>query len=200
LQKQNSNCGTYSVVSIHLGKNMEKKNEVFIATSLDGYIADKNGGIDWLHSISNPDNLDMGYGEFTSQIDALVMGRTTFETVCGFDMDWPYQKPVFVLSNSMTNIPEEYKDKAELVKGTLNEILENIHNKGYYKLYIDGGRTIHSFLKEDLIDEMTITIIPYLLGGGIPLFTEIPERLDFECVDSKIYLGKVVQNYFVRKR
>ena len=200
MQKQNSNCGTYSVVSIHLGKNMEKKNEVFIATSLDGYIADKNGGIDWLHSIPNPDNLDMGYGEFTSQIDALVMGRTTFETVCGFDMDWPYQKPVFVLSNSMTNIPEEYKDKAELVKGTLNEILENIHNKGYYKLYIDGGRTIHSFLKEDLIDEMTITIIPYLLGGGIPLFTEIPERLDFECVDSKIYLGKVVQNYFVRKR
>ena len=179
---------------------MEKKNEVFIATSLDGYIADKNGGIDWLHSIPNPDNLDMGYGEFTSQIDALVMGRTTFETVCGFDMDWPYQKPVFVLAGNSLHIPEEYKDKAELVKGTLNEILENIHNKGYYKLYIDGGRTIHSFLKEDLIDEMTITIIPYLLGGGIPLFTEILERLDFECVDSKIYLGKVVQNYFVRKR
>lgn len=179
---------------------VEKKNKVFIATSLDGYIADKNGGIDWLHTIPNPDNIDMGYGEFTSQIDALVMGRTTFETVCGFDMDWPYQKPVFVLSNSMTSIPNDYQDKAELVKGTLKEILERIYKKGCNRLYIDGGKTIHSFLKEDLIDEMTITIIPTLLGGGIPLFTELPNRLDFECVDSKIYLDKVVQNFFVRKK
>ncbi len=179
---------------------MEKKNKVFIATSIDGFIADKDGGIDWLHSIPNPDNIDMGYGEFTARIDALVMGRTTFETVCGFDMDWPYQKPVFVLSNSMTSISEEYRDRAELVKGTTKEILEQIHHKGCHNLYIDGGKTIQSFLKEDLIDEMTITIIPYLLGGGIPLFTELPERLDFECVHSKIYLGKVVQNYFVRKR
>ncbi len=179
---------------------MEKKNKVFIATSLDGYIADKNGGIDWLHAIPNPDNIDMGYGAFTSKIDALVMGRTTFETVCGFDMDWPYQKPVFVLSNSLANLPEEYKDKAELVKGPLTDILAKVHNKGYYNLYIDGGRTIQSFLKEDLIDEMTITIIPYLLGGGIPLFGALPEKLEFECVDSKIYLGKIVQNRFVRNR
>ena len=179
---------------------MEKNNKVFIATSLDGYIADKNGGIDWLHSIPNPDNIDMGYTEFISQIDALVMGRTTFETVCGFDIDWPYQKPVFVLSNSMTDIPKEYQDKAELVKGTLSEIIESIHEKACYKLYIDGGRTIQSFLKEDLIDEMTVTIIPYLLGEGIPLFTELPSRLEFECVDSKIYLDKVVQNHFVRRK
>ena len=142
----------------------------------------------------------MGYGEFTSQIDALVMGRTTFETVCGFDMDWPYQQPVFVLSNSMKSIPEAYKDKAQLVNGTLKEIIESIHEKGYYNLYIDGGNTIQSFLKEDLIDEMTITIIPYLLGGGIALFSELPKRLDFKCIDSKIYLEKVVQNHFMRKR
>ena len=179
---------------------MKRTNNVFIATSLDGYIADANGGIDWLHSIPNPEQLDMGYGAFISQIDALVMGRTTFETVCGFDMDWPYQKPVFVLSNRMTSIPAEYKDKAELVQGTLEDILEKIHQKGYHRLYIDGGRTIQSFLKEDLIDEMTITIIPVLLGGGTPLFSELPGPLEFECIESKIYLGKVVQNHFVRKR
>lgn len=75
---------------------MNKKNSVFIATSLDGFIADKNGGIDWLHSLPNPDNDDMGYGAFMTQIDALIMSRKTFETVCGFDMDWPYTKPVFV--------------------------------------------------------------------------------------------------------
>ncbi len=60
---------------------MKTNNKVFIATSLDGYIADKNGGIEWLHAIPNPENSDMGYGNFTAQIDALVMGRTTFETV-----------------------------------------------------------------------------------------------------------------------
>ena len=179
---------------------MNKKNSVFIATSLDGYIADKNGGINWLHSIPNPDNIDMGYGEFTSQIDALVMGRTTFETVCGFDIDWPYQKPVFVLSNTLTQIPEKFKDKAHLVKGTLKEILQKIHKMDYYRLYIDGGTTIQSFLKEDLIDDMVITIIPTLLGGGIPLFSNLPNQLDFECTDSKIYLDKIVQNHYKRKK
>ena len=183
-----------------LGETMEKKKKVFIATSLDGYIVDQNGGIDWLHTIPNSDNIDKGYSEFMSQIDALIMGRTTFETVCGFDMDWPYQKPVFVLSNSLATIPHKLKDKAMLISGNLKSILEQLHEKGCYSLYIDGGRTIQSFLKEDLIDEMTITIIPYLLGGGVPLFTELSKRLDFECVDSKIYLEKVVQNYFVRKR
>jgi len=179
---------------------MEKKNKVFIATSLDGHIADKNGGIDWLYEIPNPNNNDMGYREFFSQIDALVMGRTTFETVCGFDMDWPYDKPVFVLSNSLTDVPKEYEGKAEIVKGSLKEILNKIHDRGFNCLYIDGGKTIQSFLKEDLIDEMTITTIPFLLGGGISLFSEMPERLEFECVNSKIYLEQVVQNHFIRKR
>ena len=97
-------------------KIMNKKNSVFIATSLDGYIADKNGGIDWLHSIPNPENDDMGYVEFNNEIDALVMGRTTFETVLGFDVEWPYDKPVFVLSNKLKEIPESHKGKAFLVK------------------------------------------------------------------------------------
>jgi dihydrofolate reductase len=66
---------------------MEKRNKVFIATSIDGYIADSNGGIDWLNSVPNPDNIDMGYGEFMAQTDALVMGRKTFETVLSFGID-----------------------------------------------------------------------------------------------------------------
>ena len=179
---------------------MIMKNKVFIATSLDGFIADKKGGIDWLHSIPNPDNNDMGYEDFISQIDALVMGRTTFEIICGFDIEWPYQKPVFVLSNSLKYIPKEFESKAELINGSLKDILNKINNKGYNNLYIDGGRTIQSFLKEDLIDEMTITTIPYLLGGGIPLFSDLASILEFECFKSKIYLNKVVQNHFIRIR
>ena len=179
---------------------MDKKNSVFIATSLDGYIADKNGGIDWLHSIPNPNNDDMGYVKFTNVIDALVMGRTTFETVCGFDVDWPYNKPVFVLSNTLNKIPDSYKEKAFLVKGTLTKILEPIYEKGYHRLYIDGGTTIRNFLKADLIDEMVITTIPILLGGGSPLFSELPKELKFELIKTKTFLNQVVQNHYKRKR
>lgn len=179
---------------------MEKRNKVFIATSLDGFIADKNGGLDWLHAIPNPDNLDMGYPDFVAQIDALVMGRNTFETVCGFDVDWPYQKPVFVLSNSLNEIPEKYADKAFLVKGSITEILQEIHQRGYPRLYIDGGRTIQNFLAEDLIDSMIITTIPKLLGGGIPLFSEMTKELDFECVGSTVFSNGIVQSTFRRNR
>ncbi|MFK7953152.1 MAG: dihydrofolate reductase family protein [Ekhidna sp.] len=175
---------------------MKTRNSVFIATSLDGYIADENGGIDWLESVPNPDQIDMGYGKFISEIDALVMGRTTFETVCAFDMDWPYEKPVFVLSNTLTEVPSELKNKVYLVKGTLSQILQKIHEKGFSHLYIDGGKTIQSFLKEDLIDEMIITTIPVLLGGGFPLFSTLTKRANFECINSKIYLDAIVQNHF----
>ena len=179
---------------------MIKKNSVFIATSLDGYIADKNGGLDWLHTIPNPDNKDMGYGEFFGTIDALVMGRATFETVCSFDMEWPYSKPVFVLSNSLKEIPEIYEGKAFFVKGTLTEILEQIHERGLYRLYIDGGVTIRNFLKADLIDEMILFTIPIVLGGGIPLFSDLPKPLDFELLSTKTHLNQITERHYKRKK
>ena len=179
---------------------MNKKNSVYIATSLDGFIADKNGEIDWLYSIPNPDNDDMGYVEFTNGIDALLMGRTTFETVLGFDVDWPYDKPVFVLSHKLKEIPESHKNKAFLVKGTLTEILDQIHEKGYKKLYVDGGTTIRNFLKEDLIDEIILTTIPILLGGGSSLFSELPNQMSFKLIRTKTYLNQVTQNHYKRKK
>ena len=179
---------------------MKPKNSVFIATSLDGYIADQNGSIDWLNTIPNPNLDDMGYVDFTERIDALVMGRTTFETVCGFDVEWPYTQPVFVLSNTMKEIPESHKGKAFLCKGSLTEIIATIHKKGYYRLYIDGGSTIRNFLKEDLIDEIILTTIPILLGGGAPLFAELPNELKFELVESKVFLNQITQRNYHRLR
>ena len=179
---------------------MNKKNSVFIATSLDGFIADKNGGIDWLQSIPNPGNDDMGYLEFIKDVDALLMGRTTFQTVCGFDVDWPYDKPVFVLSNTLNEIPESHKGKAFLVKGTLTEIMEQMYKKGYHQLYVDGGATIRNFLKADLIDELIITTIPILLGGGSSLFSDLPNEMAFELKKTKTYLNQVVQNHYQRRR
>jgi len=177
-----------------------KANKVFIATSIDGYIADSNGGIDWLDTIPEINTIDSGYDAFTAKIDALVMGRVTFETVCNFDMDWPYTKPVFVLSNSISVVPDKCKGKVQILSGDLNLVLSQIHKQGYKQLYVDGGKLIQSFLKEDLIDEMVITVIPILLGGGHSLFSDMSNPLVFECIESKLYLDSIVQNRFRRKR
>ncbi len=179
---------------------MKKKNIVFIAKSLDGYIAGKNGELDWLELIPNPDGNDMGYTALMNEIEAIVMGKTTYETVIGFGIDWPYQKPVFVLSNTLKIIPDNLSDKVFLLAGTPQEILAKIHQKGFYKLYIDGGRTIQNFLSEDLIDELRITTIPILLGGGFSLFGDLSKSLAFDHIDSKLYLNQLVQNHYRRKK
>lgn len=175
-------------------------NIVYIATSLDGYIADKHNNIDWLHDIPNPDGSDLGFSQFMSSIDALVMGRNTLEKVLSFDCDWPYSKPVFVLSNTMTSVPTGYEDKVFLVNGELNTIVKELNGKGLQNLYIDGGVTIQNFLKEDMIDELIITTIPVLLGGGIPLFGELSEPLKFKHSQSNQMLDCIVQNHFIRER
>lgn len=178
----------------------KKENKVFIATSLDGFIADKDGGIGWLDTFPEINNIDSGYVDFTSGIDALVMGRITFETVVGFDIDWPYEKPVFVVSNSITEVPTKCKGKVQIVNGNLTEILTKIHSQGFNKLYIDGGKLIQSFLNEDLIDEMVITVIPVLLGEGHALFSQLTNQLVFKCVEFKLFLKSIVQNHYRRER
>ena len=175
-------------------------NLVFIATSLDGYISDKDDGLDWLQLVPNPDNLDLGWGKFIAGIDAIVMGRKTPEKVCSFDCPWPYPKPVFVLSNSLSSVPEEYDGKAELISGSLSDVLATIHGKGHRELYIDGGTTIQNFLKEDLIDEMIVSVLPILLGGGLPLFGELAEPMDFDHVKTEVLLDAIVQTHYHRRR
>ena len=179
---------------------MEEKNSVFIAISLEGRIADKNGNIDWLHQIPNPENNDMGYSEFIKNIDALIMGRTTFETVCGFDIEWPYTKPVYVLTNTLREVPPKLKGKVFIIKGELTAVIKEINKLGHKRLYIDGGKTIQSFLKEDLIDEITLTTIPILLGGGPQLFDFLENNLSFNLVSTKTYLNQVVQSTYQRER
>ncbi len=178
--------------------NYSAINKVFIATSLDGFISDKNGGIDWLDTFPEINTIDTGYNAFTSEMDALVMGRATYEKVLSFGIDWPYKLPVFVLTNSLTEVPVELEDKVFLLKGSIEEVLQQIHEKGYHKLYVDGGRVIQDFLRADKIDEMIITVIPILLGEGISLFGSLPNPLVFECMETKHFLGKVVQNHYQR--
>lgn len=174
-------------------------NIVYIATSLDGYIADQAGGLDWLMSVPNPDGSDFGFGEFMERVDALVMGRKTFDTVAAFG-EWPYVKPVFVLSNSLNCVPESMVGKAEVISGGLHEVVARLQADGFRDLYIDGGKTIQSFLQEDLIDEMIITRVPILLGGGIPLFGALDHPLAFEQVGDENLGNGLVKNRYLRKR
>lgn len=171
-------------------------NIVYIATSLDGYIATKEGGLDWLHSIPNPEASDFGFNDFIASIDALVMGRNTFEMVCSFDCPWPYSKPVFVLSQSLTEIPEKFQDKAELIEGSPQEITQKLQQRGFNHLYIDGGLTVQSFLQAELIDELIITRIPIVLGGGIPLFGELVSPQSFEHVKTEVLLDALVKSHY----
>ena len=169
---------------------------VYIATSLDGFIADSSGGLDWLE-LPNPEQTDYGYAEFISGIDALLMGRKTFEQVLTFDT-WPYDKPVFVLSRSLMGVPEALTEKAALVSGELTDILAELAQKGYTSLYVDGGKVVQSCLREDLVGELILSRIPVLLGGGVPLFGRLERRLRFTHQETKAFESGLVQSRYVR--
>ena len=156
-------------------------NYVYIAQSLDGYIAGPNGELEWLEQVDNPDKSDFGFSAFVDSIDALVMGRNTYEKVLSFGF-WPYQKPVFVMSRTLTHIAPELTDKAFLLNTTPQEAVEALKSKGHNSLYIDGGLLIQSFLREGLIDEMIITTFPVLLGDGIRLFGALPSQLNLKLL------------------
>jgi dihydrofolate reductase len=106
-------------------------NIVYIAASLDGFIAKKDGGLDWLLDIPNPDNTDYGFSEFLKSIDAIVMGRNTYELVLTFK-EWPYTKPVFVLSRTLKSVPENMKDKVEIINGDADSIVKELNSRQYH--------------------------------------------------------------------
>jgi dihydrofolate reductase len=176
-------------------------NTVYIATSIDGYIAREDGTIDWLMELPNPEKSDYGFSVFLKRIDGMIMGRKTFETVLEFK-EWPYPKrlPIFVLSNSLIELPGKLSAKVEIVSGKLKKIIESLKERGINNLYIDGGKTIQSFLKEDLIDEMIITRIPILLGSGIPLFDKNNLELMFEHVGTEVFNNMLIRSKYLRKR
>lgn len=174
-------------------------NFVYIATSIDGFIAKKDGNIDWLLDIPNPSGSDYGYSEFMQRIDGIVMGRNTFEKVLEFNI-WPYSKMIFVLSNTLKSVPRHLDNRAEIVNGDLNSIIEKLNSRGFENLYIDGGKTIQSFLRNDMIDELIITRIPIVLGSGIPLFENNGIELEFRHVETKVYSDTLVKSRYIRAR
>lgn len=171
---------------------------VFIATSLDGFISRADGSIDWLNDkrASIPEGEEGGFNPFMARIDALVMGRNTFEQVLGFDT-WAYgETPIIVLSRQLTQLPEKSPATAMLSSAEPAQLVKQLAEKGLNRLYIDGGLTVQSFLAAGLIDEITITVIPVILGSGKPLFGSLPKEQWLELLESKTFSTGLVQHKY----
>ena len=176
---------------------MPVKTSVFIAASLDGYIAKADGDIAWLVNITPPTpEEDYGYKPFFDSVDALLMGRVTYETALTF-AEWPYaDKKVFVLSHGQPLIPPALTGRVEIISGNPKALLKKLEGAGYHHFYVDGGKTIQGFLHDGLIDEIILTTIPILLGGGIPLFGCLRQELSLELLASRSYANGFVQNHY----
>lgn len=174
------------------------KTTVYIATSLDGFIAKKDGSVDWLHKPEYAvEGEDYGYGALMSSVDALIMGRTTYETVMSLGVDWPYgNTQVVVLSSRNLEIPAEISATVSQMGGAPADILAALKAAGMQHLYIDGGKTVRDFLTAGLINELIITRIPILLGEGIPLFGPIAEDMPLIHVRTEAYASGLVQSQY----
>ena len=171
---------------------------VYIGASLDGFIARKDGGFDWLLKFADQAAVD-SYAEFIAGIDVIVIGRGTYETVLGFS-DWPYSLPTTVLSQSIGEVPSGLKDKVSVSKLSPRELLDELSASGYQSAYIDGGQVIQSFLSEDLIDELIVARVPVIIGEGIPLFGHRHGDIEFEHQRTDTFSNGLVRSYYKRLR
>ena len=182
---------------------MSAKVSVYIATSLDGFIARKDGTLDWLDeaSTSVPEGEDLGFQAFMDSVDTLVMGRKTFEQVLSFG-EWPYgQTPVIILSRNPISFPSGLPDTISHSSESPQGLLERLSNEGVKHVYVDGGMTIQGFLAAGLIDEITVTVIPVILGGGITLFGSFKKDIRLTRLRTTAFeFGFVQTTYVVDRR
>lgn len=176
------------------------QGHVFIATSLDGFIARENGDIDWLPGLS-ADGGDYGYGKFIAGLDGLVMGRGSFEKVMEFEK-WPYDKPVVVLSRSLAPdaVPVRLAGKVRISDLEPTALAKELASAGWSHAYVDGGKVIQSFLRAGLIEDMVITQVPVLLGAGLPLFGALDQDIALEHLETEAFPSGLVQSRYKVKK
>jgi dihydrofolate reductase len=176
---------------------------VFLGMSVDGFIARLDGDLTWLtggaDENAGPDDGeggDFGFSDFVAGIDALVMGRSTFDVIAPFD-EWPYQgKPVHVLSTTL----EVGGDPRITVHRSFDEAVDALTAAGYRRVYVDGGRTVHTFLAAGLIADLTLSRVPVLIGTGHTPFGELPADVALGHERTHVFPGGMVQTtYRVRR-
>jgi len=169
------------------------KASVFVGTSLDGFIARANGGLDFLPPGGGEPH---GYDEFMATVDALVIGRKTFETALTFGT-WPYgEKPVIVLSTHPL-APTPLGAVVERMSGAPVGIVSQLSGRGFRHIYVDGGITIQRFLQAGLIQRLIITRVPVLIGAGIPLFGTLQRDIVLRHVGTRQYASGLVQSEYI---
>jgi dihydrofolate reductase len=169
------------------------KISVFVGTSVDGFIARPNGGLDFLPPGGGEPH---GYDEFIATVDAIVIGRNTFETVLGFPA-WPYgKKRVVVLSSRPLDLSVVRDGVVEQMGGTPADIVAKLAATGARHLYVDGGITLQRFLRAGLVDRLVITRVPVLIGEGIPLFGSLPADVPLRHVATRQYPSGLVQSEY----
>ncbi|NDW06512.1 dihydrofolate reductase family protein [Jiella pacifica] len=169
---------------------------VFIATSLDGFIARKDGDIAWLLERDDPAE-DHGYDAFIEKIDIILMGRGTFEKMRD-ERPWFYTRPVLVLSASLKDqdIPADLAGKVRISDKSPEQVMEMLEAEGHRRVYVDGGKVIQSFLRAGLIDDMVITSVPVLLGEGRTLFGATGSDIPLVHEDTKSFASGLVQSRY----
>ncbi len=166
---------------------------VMMAITLDGYVARKDHSLDWLMK-QNTAGENHGFAEFLDSIDVIVMGSGSFRTVLGFDT-WPYKKPVVVLSQSLTgaDIPPELTGRVEVVALTPQDVMIEMENRGWQRIYVDGGAIVQSFLKLGLISDFKLAIVPILIGDGIRLFGDLTSDIDLKLTHTNAFPSGLVE-------
>jgi dihydrofolate reductase len=161
---------------------------VYIATSLDGFIARSNGGIDWLSIVERPGE-DYGFKIFFDSVDTMVMGRKTYETALGFDT-WHYAGKRCIV---LTHAAPTSRHGEEFFAGDLTELVDRLSAEGSKRVYVDGGAVIAQFLSANLIDDLTISVLPILLGEGTPLAPKIGQDVRLQLTEHRAFEGGLVQ-------
>jgi len=166
---------------------------VFVGTSVDGFIARRNHKFDFLPADGGEPH---GYEEFIASVDAIVIGRNTFEVVLAMG-PWVYKtKRVVVLSSRPIDLSRVEGGVVEQMSGSPREIVDRLAASGAQHLYVDGGDTVQRFLREGLIDRMIITRVPVLIGDGIALFGPLPHDVRLEHVATRTFAGGLVQSEY----
>ena len=167
-----------------------------MAVSLDGFVARADGGVDWLSKYMT-EGEDNGFGAFMESVDGLVMGRASYQSVLTFG-GWPYTKTVVVMSRTLTDadLPDELAGRVRFSNKSPNELMQELAAVGWKRAYVDGGKIVQSFLAEGLIEDMTLTRVPILLGGGIPLFGPLDRDIDLEHIETTPFPSGLVSSKY----